>query len=97
MAINKQTTVPELVAEAYPHLEEHLDPIEALRARYVEFKARRQLVDYDDLLVKLRDALAAGLGEGIGRLYRTSWSTSTRTRMCSRRRSSACSPRSTTT
>ncbi len=71
MAVNKQTTVAELVVDAYPHLEEHLDAIEALRARYVEFKARRQLVDYDDLLVKLRDALLVpGFAERLGKTYR---------------------------
>jgi DNA helicase-2/ATP-dependent DNA helicase PcrA len=71
MAVNRQTSLAELVADAYPHLEEHLDAIVALAARYVEFKARRQLVDYDDLLVKLRDALAdPALAERLGRRFR---------------------------
>jgi len=71
MAVNKQTAVVDLVAHEYPHLYEQLDPIVALHGRYVEFKTRRQLVDYDDLLVKLRDALAdIELAERLGHQYR---------------------------
>ncbi len=71
MAVNKQTTIVDLVAHEYPHLYEQLDPIVALHGRYVEFKTRRQLVDYDDLLVKLRDALAdAELADRLGHQYR---------------------------
>jgi DNA helicase-2/ATP-dependent DNA helicase PcrA len=71
MAVNCQSTVVDLVTEEYPHLFEQLDAIVALQARYVEFKARRQLVDYDDLLVKLRDALAEpALAARLGRQYR---------------------------
>ena len=71
MAVNKQTTIADLVIDAYPHLAEQLDAIVALHARYLDFKARRQLVDYDDLLVKLRDALAEPtLAERLGRQYR---------------------------
>ncbi len=71
MAVNKQMTIVDLVIAASPHLAEQLDALVALHARYVEFKARRQLVDYDDLLVKLRDALAAPtLAELLGRQYR---------------------------
>ena len=71
MAVNCQTPLAELVADAYPHLEEHLDALSALHARYVEFKSSRQLVDYDDLLVKLHAALAdEGLAERLGQRYR---------------------------
>jgi len=71
MAVNKQTALVDLVAHEYPHLYEQLDPIVALHGRYLEYKSRRQLVDYDDLLVKLRDALAdIALAERLGHQYR---------------------------
>jgi DNA helicase-2/ATP-dependent DNA helicase PcrA len=57
MAVNCGTTVAELVRASYPHLSDQLDDILAVYARYTEFKTAKQLVDYDDLLVKLRDAL----------------------------------------
>jgi DNA helicase-2/ATP-dependent DNA helicase PcrA len=71
MAVNRQATLVDLLTEEYPHLYDQLDAIVQLHARYVEFKARRQLVDYDDLLVKLRDALAEpALATHLGRQYR---------------------------
>jgi DNA helicase-2/ATP-dependent DNA helicase PcrA len=71
MAVNCQLPLVELVADAYPHLEEHLDALLALQTHYVEFKASRQLVDYDDLLVKLHAALADdALADRLGQRYR---------------------------
>jgi DNA helicase-2/ATP-dependent DNA helicase PcrA len=71
MAVNRQTSIVDLVLDAYPHLAEHVDDIVALHGRYVDFKARRQLVDYDDLLVKLRDVLVhSEVAARLGRQYR---------------------------
>ena len=72
MAVNCGTTVAELVAASYPHLSDQLQDILALYARYTEFKTTKQLVDYDDLLVKLRDALVdcPELGVRLSRQYR---------------------------
>src|SRR5262249_7728310 len=39
------------------HLAEHLEDLEKLRLRYEAYKAEKNLFDYDDLLVKLRDLL----------------------------------------
>lgn len=58
MAVNKQTTVEELVDEEYPHLYESLDDLVRLHERYIKYKASQALVDYDDLLTKLKDLLA---------------------------------------
>ncbi len=58
MALNKQLTIPELIERDYPHLYESLEDLLGLYERYVEYKASKTLVDYDDLLTRLRDLLA---------------------------------------
>ncbi len=72
MAVNKGTTVVELVETAYPHLAEEMPDLLRVYARYTEFKDTKQLLDYDDLLVRLRNALAtnAELAARLGRQYR---------------------------
>ena len=65
MAVNKSMPLPELIEDQYSHLVEHLPELLELREHYVAYKSERQLVDYDDLLVKLRDLLA--LGEDVRR------------------------------
>jgi DNA helicase-2/ATP-dependent DNA helicase PcrA len=57
MAINKSRPLADLVEDSYTHLLEHTDDLLALHAAYAEYKAERQLVDYDDLLVKLHQLL----------------------------------------
>ena len=57
MAINKSVPVPQLIEAEYSHLLDHLPQLVELHQRYVAYKAERQLLDYDDLLVKLRDLL----------------------------------------
>jgi DNA helicase-2/ATP-dependent DNA helicase PcrA len=58
MAVNKQTAVPELIERDYPHLCDSLDDLLRLHERYVEYKSTKTLLDYDDLLTKLKDLLA---------------------------------------
>ena len=72
MAVNRARSIPDLVADSYPHLYEELDDLLAVHARYVEFKRTKQLLDYDDLLVRFRDGLAGHpeLAERLGRQYR---------------------------
>jgi DNA helicase-2/ATP-dependent DNA helicase PcrA len=57
MAVNKQTTVPDLLEREYPHLCDALDDLLRLYEGYVDYKARKALLDYDDLLTKLKDLL----------------------------------------
>ena len=59
MALNKQTTVPELVELEYPHLYESLNDLLRLHDGYVTYKSTKALVDYDDLLTKLKHLLAS--------------------------------------
>ncbi len=57
MALNKQYTLPDLIEREYPHLYDALDDILKLYELYVGYKSEKALVDYDDLLVKLRNLL----------------------------------------
>jgi DNA helicase-2/ATP-dependent DNA helicase PcrA len=57
MALNKQTTISDLIEREYPHLFDSLDDLLKLYERYVNYKNQRGLLDYDDLLIKLRDLL----------------------------------------
>jgi DNA helicase-2/ATP-dependent DNA helicase PcrA len=57
MAVNRSTTVPELVETSYAHLCDHLDDLVRLAEEYTRYKREKNLVDYDDLLVLLRDLL----------------------------------------
>jgi DNA helicase-2/ATP-dependent DNA helicase PcrA len=65
MAVNKQTTVPDLIDKEYPHLYESLDDLLRLYERYTDYKRTKTLLDYDDLLTKLRDLL--GNNEAVAR------------------------------
>lgn len=58
MALNKQTTIPDLVEGEYPHLLDSLDDLLGLYEHYVAYKSAKALLDYDDLLTKLKDLLA---------------------------------------
>jgi DNA helicase II / ATP-dependent DNA helicase PcrA len=58
MAVNKQTTVSDLLEREYPHLYDSLDDLLRLYDRYVDYKTTKALLDYDDLLTKLKDLLS---------------------------------------
>ena len=72
MAVNRSTTVEDLVADAYGHLADHLDDLVKLGSQYERYKREKQLVDYDDLLVLLRDLLRdhPDVAEQLSRGYR---------------------------
>jgi DNA helicase-2/ATP-dependent DNA helicase PcrA len=57
MAVNRACSVPEVVEASYAHLYDHLDDLVRLGEQYARYKRERNLVDYDDLLVHLRDLL----------------------------------------
>ena len=57
MAVNKALPLPQLVEESYSHLLDHLPDLLELQARYTAYKQEKQLIDYDDLLTKLRELL----------------------------------------
>ena len=57
MAVNKSRPLRDLIDGAYSHLAEHADDLVDLEAAYRAYKTERQVVDYDDLLVKLHELL----------------------------------------
>src|SRR5881397_4031090 len=57
MAVNRAKPVAEVLAESYAHLADHLEDLERLGLEYGRYKREKNLVDYDDLLVLLRDLL----------------------------------------
>lgn len=59
MALNKQWTIPGLVERDYPHLSDSLEELLHLYELYVEYKRTKSLLDYDDLLIKLKELLAS--------------------------------------
>lgn len=58
MALNKQTPLADLIELEYPHLIEANEDIIELSQRYLVYKENKSLLDYDDLLTKLKDLLA---------------------------------------
>jgi DNA helicase-2/ATP-dependent DNA helicase PcrA len=57
-SINKSVPLAALLEADYGHLVEHAEDLLALATAYAASKEERQLVDYDDLLLKLRALLA---------------------------------------
>ena len=58
MTHNKQTRLNDLLELEYPHLVDANFELNELFTRYVDYKRTKSLLDYDDLLVRLRDLLA---------------------------------------
>ena len=57
LSVNTGKKVEDIVAEEYPHFAEHIEKIIEIGKIYTSYKKRSQLLDYDDLLVYLRDFL----------------------------------------
>lgn len=56
-AVNTVTAIREILKEDYPHFEDYLEEILKLQTAYEQYKAKHNLMDYDDLLVYLRKLL----------------------------------------
>lgn len=54
-SVNKQKGIRDTVEEEYPQFINHLEKIEVLFAKYLEYKEVNFVMDFDDLLVKARD------------------------------------------
>ncbi|MCH7569034.1 MAG: UvrD-helicase domain-containing protein, partial [Deltaproteobacteria bacterium] len=65
MAVNKQWNLSQLIERDYPHLNNSLEDLLRLYERYVEYKKERALLDYDDLLIELKDLLAGPGGSAV--------------------------------
>ncbi len=71
-AVNTIQTLDDIVLEEYPQFSDHLEDLKQLFTAYVDVKAKRQLLDYDDLLVKLLHLFSdhEDIRERISSLYR---------------------------
>ena len=56
-AVNTLTPIKDILKEDYSHYEEYLEEILRLQSAYEEYKAKHNLMDYDDLLIYLRKLL----------------------------------------
>ncbi len=70
--INRAMALEDLLATSYPQLLDEREELERVFIGYVAYKESRQLVDYDDLLVRLRDLLVThpAIAEQLSRRYR---------------------------
>jgi DNA helicase-2/ATP-dependent DNA helicase PcrA len=57
MMVNKVSTLEEILRQCYPHFVDERPALEGLYTSFEEFKRARHLLTYDDLLVRLREAL----------------------------------------
>ncbi|HKW85751.1 MAG TPA: UvrD-helicase domain-containing protein, partial [Nitrospiraceae bacterium] len=55
---NTLQSLEDVVLDEFVHFSEHLEDLEKLKRAYDSVKRQRQLLDYDDLLVKLRQLLS---------------------------------------
>ncbi len=56
-SLNKCTTIEKALLQDYPQYDQESAEIEKIARMYNEYKKEKQVMDYDDLLVKLRDLL----------------------------------------
>src|SRR5215213_9268546 len=72
MSVNKDCTVTDVLKASYPHFLEERAALEGLYKSFDEFKRARHLLTYDDLLLRLREALEASpeLGRLLSEQYR---------------------------
>lgn len=57
-ATNKGVSIPDLVETDHAHLLDDVEDMLRCHSQYVDYKAEHRLLDYDDLLLALRDRLA---------------------------------------
>ena len=72
MAVNKLSTLEAVLRQSYPHFLDELPALEELYNSFEAFKRARHMLTYDDLLVRLREALegSAELRERLSEQYR---------------------------
>jgi DNA helicase-2/ATP-dependent DNA helicase PcrA len=60
-AVNTLVSIKDILKDEYPHFEDSLEDILKLQVAYEQYKAKHNLMDYDDLLVFLRKLLRDNL------------------------------------
>jgi len=56
-SINTNKSIPSILKEDYPHFEEFVNTIEEIKKEYSKVKKKKNLMDYDDLLINLCEIL----------------------------------------
>ena len=59
LSVNTGRPLSDIVLNEYPHFMEEIEPIKDIQKGYIAYKKANSLLDYDDLLVYLRDFLLA--------------------------------------
>lgn len=57
LSVNTGRTVEEIIEENYPHFTDQIDKILGIQNVFIEYKRKNNLLDYDDLLVYLKNFL----------------------------------------
>ncbi len=57
LSINTSKPVEDIIEDTYPHFMDEIDKILQIQKIYSEYKKKNNLLDYDDLLIYLRDFL----------------------------------------
>lgn len=57
LSVNTEKNVEDIILEDYPHFEDQLDKIIEIQKIFHNYKRKNNLLDYDDLLLYLRDFL----------------------------------------
>ncbi len=60
LSVNTDKSVEDIIKEDYPHFFEYVDKILDIEKVYKDYKRKNSLLDYDDLLIYLRDFLQSG-------------------------------------
>jgi DNA helicase-2/ATP-dependent DNA helicase PcrA len=60
LSVNTEKTIEEIIEEEFPHFILELDQILEVQKIFTSYKRKNNLLDYDDLLVYLRDFLLSG-------------------------------------
>lgn len=56
-SMNTHKSIKEIIDDEYPNYVDYIKDIKDIHTKYIEFKKKRNLMDYDDLLLNLRDLL----------------------------------------
>ncbi|MCP5104582.1 MAG: ATP-dependent helicase [bacterium] len=59
-AVNKCMPIEDIVFNYYPHYKNDIDDIDTVAEKYAKFKQEKMVLDYDDLLIKLKELLESG-------------------------------------
>ena len=57
LSVNTEREIEDIILEDYPHFEDQLDKILEIQKIFHNYKRKNNLLDYDDLLIYLRDFL----------------------------------------